>query len=256
MPVRVAGEREPRRLRHAEPTESAASRITKRFSRSASAWPIASPACPAPTTATSYRISFMTALSLRGSRRLAIGGPHTREGVDASWDWTSISQLPVEVRQNVCAFSCVRDCGADRSDQGSDASLCSRFTRAGQLGYEKHEVTECEVGGACEVDRVAGSSQVAPELGEVRLTPEPGVGGEEHERLLEAGDGHLAEERPVHVEAGVEPMVDEHRRRRCGASEGVAEHPDVVEVQHSGERACSGTAVETRQPVKHVPGVG
>src|SRR6476619_5302569 len=25
------------------------------------------------------------------SRRLAIGGPHTREGVDASWDWTSIS---------------------------------------------------------------------------------------------------------------------------------------------------------------------
>src|SRR4029077_12131749 len=103
-----------------------------------------------------------------------------------------------------------------------------RFTRAGQLGYEKHEVTECEVGGACEVDRVPGSSQLTPELGQVRLAPEPGVGREEHERLLEAGDGHLAEEQAVHVEAGIEPTVGEHRRRGCGASERVAEHPDVV----------------------------
>ena len=106
------------------------------------------------------------------------------------------------------------------------------------------------------VDRVAGSSQVAPEPGQVRLVPEPGVGGEEHERLLEAGDGDLAEEQAVHVEAGIDPAVDEHRRRRCGASERVAEHPDVVEVEHSGERACSSTSVETRQRVEHVPGVG
>ena len=67
--------------------------------------------------------------------------------------------------------------------------------------------------------------------------PEPGVGGEEHEWLLEAGGGDLAEEEAVHVEAGIDPAVDEHRRGCCGASEGVAEHADAVEVEDSEERA-------------------
>src|SRR6185503_2084565 len=145
---------ESQRFRHADPTESAASRITKRFFCSASAWPIASPACPAPTTATSYRMSFMRTRSLRCSRRLAIGGPHTREGVDASRDGASVLQRPVEVRDNVSPLGRVRDCRVDRADQGLNASLRGRFGGTGQLGYEKHEVTECEVGGACEVDRV------------------------------------------------------------------------------------------------------
>ena len=85
--------------------------------------------------------------------------------------------------------------------------------------------------------------------------PESWVGGEEHEWLVEPRGGDLAEEEAVHVEAGIDPAVGEHRRCCCGASEGVAEHPDVVEVEDSEERVSS-VAVEPRQCTEHVSGVG
>ena len=59
------------------------------------------------------------------------------------------------------------------------------FVCARQLGHEEDEVCEREVGGAGEVDCVAGSIEVAPELGQVWLVPESWVGGEEHEWLGE-----------------------------------------------------------------------
>ena len=86
--------------------------------------------------------------------------------------------------------------------------------------------------------------------------PESWVGGEEHEWLVEARGGDLAEEEAVHVEAGIDPAVGEHRRGCCGASEGVAEHPDAVEVEDSEEGVSRAVAVETRQRTEHVSGVG
>src|SRR5690242_18274218 len=92
-------------------------------------------------------------------RRLVIDGPHTRESSDASGNWAFALQRPIEVGQDVGPLGCVRDLRVDRADQGSYAGLCGRLLGTGQLGYEKHEVAEREVGGAREVDRKAWSLQ-------------------------------------------------------------------------------------------------
>ena len=74
--------------------------------------------------------------------------------------------------------------------------------------------------------------------------------------FFEASLGDLAEDEAVHIETGVDPAIGQHRGGRRGAPERVAEHPDAVEVEDSEEGVFSAVAVETRQRIEHVSGVG
>jgi len=115
-------------------------------------------------------------------------------------------------------------CGSIGGDRLAD-DVWWEVERAGCLGKQDLRIGEGAVRRAGQLQIESPAALVGPEL-RPRLVVVAAIalGGDEHERPVQAGVDNGPEQGAVQVDARLDPLVLEHRRGGGRAAEGVTEH--------------------------------